>query len=61
MQNENDETTWKLQKAKLKQAYGTLTDDDMLILDGKKDEVLEKIRIKIGKTKDELMTFIKDI
>jgi uncharacterized protein YjbJ (UPF0337 family) len=61
MENENEETTWKLQKAKLKQAYGSLTDDDLMILDGKKDEVLERIRIKIGKTKDELMAFIKEI
>ncbi|MFM9986409.1 MAG: general stress protein CsbD [Flavobacteriales bacterium] len=61
MSNENEETTWKLQKAKLQQAYGTLTDNDLMILDGKKDELLERIRIKIGKTKDELMAFVKDI
>lgn len=61
MENDNEETTWKLQKAKLKQEFGSLTDDDLMILDGKKDELFERIRIKVGKTKDELMAFLKDI
>jgi uncharacterized protein YjbJ (UPF0337 family) len=45
---------WEVQKAKLKQRFAELTDNDLMFLDGKKDEMLGKIQIKLGKTKDEL-------
>ena len=45
---------WNEQKGKLKQEFATLTDNDLLFLDGKKDEMLGKLQVKLGKTKEEL-------
>ncbi len=45
---------WDEQKGKLKQKFATLTDDDLLFAEGKKDEMLGKLEIKLGKSKAEL-------
>jgi len=45
---------WKEQKGKLKQKFANLTDDDLLFVEGKKDEMLGKLQKKLGKTKEEL-------
>lgn len=49
---------WDEQKGKLKQKFATLTDDDLLFAHGKKDEMLGKLEIKLGKSKDELHKII---
>jgi uncharacterized protein YjbJ (UPF0337 family) len=46
--------TWNEQKGKLKQQFANLTDDDLMFAEGKKDEMLGKLQIKLGKTKEEL-------
>ena len=45
---------WNEQKGKLKQQFATLTDDDLMFAEGKKDEMLGRLQVKLGKTKDEL-------
>ena len=45
---------WNEQKGKLKQQYANLTDDDLMFAEGKQDEMLGKLQIKLGKTKEEL-------
>ena len=50
---------WEVQKAKLKQKFAILTDDDLMLIEGKKDEMLAKIQIKLGKTKEELQHVIE--
>jgi uncharacterized protein YjbJ (UPF0337 family) len=45
---------WNEQKGKLKQQFATLTDDDLMFAEGKKDEMLGKLQIKLGKSKEEL-------
>ncbi len=45
---------WNEQKGKLKQRFAQLTDNDMMFDEGKKDEMLGKIQVKLGKTKEEL-------
>jgi len=49
---------WNEQKGKLKQKFGFLTDDDLMFAEGKKDVMLGKLQIKLGKTKDELVKLI---
>jgi len=44
---------WNEQKAKLKQKFATLTDDDLMFAEGKQEEMLAKLQIKLGKTKEE--------
>ena len=50
---------WEEQKGKLKQKFAELTDDDFLFLEGKKEEMLGKIQIKLGKSKEELHKIIE--
>jgi len=53
--------TWNEQKGKLKQRFATLTDNDFLFLEGRKDEMLGKLQIKLGKTKEELAAIILNL
>ena len=43
---------WNEQKGKLKQKFATLTDDDLLFAEGKKDEMMGRIQKKLGKKKE---------
>lgn len=52
---------WNEQKGKLKQKFATLTDNDLMFAEGKKDEMLGKLQIKLGKTKEELATIISEL
>jgi uncharacterized protein YjbJ (UPF0337 family) len=52
---------WDEQKGKLKQKFAKLTDNDLLFLEGKKDEMLGKLQIKLGKTKEELHKIIQEL
>jgi uncharacterized protein YjbJ (UPF0337 family) len=49
---------WNEQKGKLKQRFAMLTDNDLLFLEGKKDEMLGRLQVKLGKTKEELTAII---
>jgi uncharacterized protein YjbJ (UPF0337 family) len=52
---------WNVTKGKLKQQFATLTDDDLLLVDGKQDELIGKLQTKLGKTKEELHKLISGI
>jgi uncharacterized protein YjbJ (UPF0337 family) len=55
MMNKTELTgNWNEQKGKLKQKFANLTDDDLMFVEGKKDEMLGKLQKKLGKTKEEL-------
>jgi len=45
---------WNEQKGKLMQKFAILTDNDLMFEEGKQDEMLGKLQIKLGKTKEEL-------
>ncbi|MBP1670559.1 MAG: CsbD family protein [Bacteroidetes bacterium] len=49
---------WNEQKGKLKQKFAILTDNDLMFEDGKEDEMLGKIQIKLGKTKEEIRRIV---
>ncbi len=52
---------WNEIKGKLKQKYALLTDNDLLLIDGKRDELLGRLQLKLGKTKDEIRKIIADL
>ncbi|MES2587330.1 MAG: CsbD family protein [Bacteroidota bacterium] len=52
---------WNEIKGKLKQKFAMLTDDDVLLIEGKKDEMLGRIQQKLGKTKEEIQRIISEI
>jgi uncharacterized protein YjbJ (UPF0337 family) len=45
---------WNEQKGKLRKKFAVLTDNDLMFEEGKKDEMLGKLQIKLGKSKEEL-------
>jgi uncharacterized protein YjbJ (UPF0337 family) len=51
---------WNEQKGKLKQKFAVLTDNDLMYEEGRKDEMLGKLQIKLGKTKEELNKILSD-
>jgi len=52
---------WDEQKGKLKQRFAELTDDDLLFAEGKKDEMLGRLQIKLGKSKDDFFKILSDL
>ena len=55
------EGNWNEQKGKLKQKFAELTDNDLMYEEGKKDEWLGKLQIKLGKSKEELNKIISSL
>ena len=53
--------TWNELKGKVKQAYGDLTDDDLVREEGKDDELLGKLQQKTGKGRDELVDWLNNL
>ena len=52
---------WEVQKGKLKQKFAQLTDNDLLFVEGKKEEMLGKLQITLGKSKEELQKLIEKL
>ncbi|MFC3813191.1 CsbD family protein [Lacihabitans lacunae] len=52
---------WNETKGKLKQQFAMLTDDDLLLADGKQDELMGRLQKKLGKTKEEIQTLISNL
>jgi uncharacterized protein YjbJ (UPF0337 family) len=52
---------WNITKGKLKQKFAMLTDDDLLLLEGKQDEMLGRLQAKLGKTKEEIHKLINGL
>lgn len=52
---------WNEMKGKAKQAYANLTDDDLKYEEGKDDELLGRLQTKLGKTRDEVITWLKSL
>ena len=55
------EGKWNEQKGKLKQQFAQLTDNDLLFVEGTKDEMLGRLQIKLGKSKEELHKIISEL
>jgi uncharacterized protein YjbJ (UPF0337 family) len=52
---------WNELKGKLKQSYADLTDDDLRYEEGKDDELLGRLQQKTGKTREELIRWLKSL
>jgi len=49
---------WNEIKGKIKQEYAELTDDDLTYKEGLEEELLGRIQNKIGKSKEEVKSWI---
>lgn len=52
---------WNETKGKLKQKFAMLTDSDVLLVEGKQDELLGRLQAKLGKTKEEIHKLISEL
>ena len=53
--------SWDEQKDILKQKFAALNENDFMFDEGKKEEILESIQLKLSKSKDELRDIISPI
>jgi uncharacterized protein YjbJ (UPF0337 family) len=52
---------WNQTKGKLKQKFAMLTDSDLLLIEGKQDEMLGRLQARLGKTKEEIHKLISEL
>ena len=52
---------WNEIKGKVKQAHGDLTDDDLRYEEGKDEELLGRLQQKMGKSREELVVWLKSL
>lgn len=52
--NDKIKGNWNELKGKLKQQFAELTDNDLMYVEGKEDELQGRLQQKLGKTKDEV-------
>jgi uncharacterized protein YjbJ (UPF0337 family) len=53
--------SWNEIKGKLKQKFAMLRDSDLLLVEGKQDEMLGRLQVKLGKTKEEIHKLISEL
>lgn len=53
--------TWNEQKARILNKFSTLTDNDLKFEFGKKEEMLAKLQVKLGTSKEELHKIMEAI
>ncbi len=53
--------TWNETKGRLKQKFAILTDNDLLLVEGKQDELVGRLQTKLGKTKEEIQKLIANL
>jgi uncharacterized protein YjbJ (UPF0337 family) len=51
---------WNELKGKLKEKYGQLTDDDLIYVEGKEDQLVGQLQKKTGAARDEINRFLFD-
>ena len=52
---------WNTIKGKLKQKFSMLTENDLLMVEGKKDELYGRLQIKLGKSREEIRKLITSL
>jgi len=50
---------WNVIKGMLKQQFATLTDNDLLYDNGSEDEIIGRLQVKLGKTKQEILDIVE--
>ena len=55
------EGNWNVEKGKLKQKFALLTDDCQLLEEIKNEEMLKRLQVKLGKTKEDLHQLLAEL
>lgn len=53
--------TWNELKGKVKEAHAGFTEDDLKYEEGKDDELLGRLQQKLGKTKDDVIAWLRSL
>lgn len=53
--------SWREQKILLKRMFSNLTDDDFIFEEGQREEMLNRLQAKLGKTRKELDTIFAQL
>lgn len=59
--NDKIKGNWNELKGKLKQKYANLTENDLMYVEGKEDELHGRLQKGLGKTKDEVNEIIESL
>ena len=60
MNKDQTEGNWKQFKGKVKEKWGKLTDDDLTVVEGKRDQLVGKIQERYGYQKEEAEKELKN-
>ena len=60
MNSDQASGNWKQFKGKVKEQWGKLSDDDMTVIEGKRDQLVGKIQERYGYAKDEAEQEVAD-
>ena len=52
---------WNELKGRVKQHWGTLTDDDLMFQEGREDELVGRIQKKTGEPREKIINFINKL
>jgi uncharacterized protein YjbJ (UPF0337 family) len=52
---------WNELKGKIKQAHGDLTDDDLRYEEGKEDELYGRLQTKLGKSREDVIDWLRGL
>jgi uncharacterized protein YjbJ (UPF0337 family) len=52
---------WHETKEKLKKKFAKINDNDLLFEEGKQEDVVKKLQIKLGKSKEEILKIISTL
>jgi uncharacterized protein YjbJ (UPF0337 family) len=60
MNTDRAEGKWKQMKGALKEKWGKLTDDDLTVIEGNKDQLVGRVQERYGIAKDEAQKQVDD-
>lgn len=61
MNNSEQSGNWEEQKKQLKEKFAALNESDLLFSKDKKEEMISKLQIKLGKTREEILKIIESL
>lgn len=60
MNSDQAKGTWKQVRGKVKEMWGKLTDDDLDVIDGKKDQLVGRVQKAYGVARDDAERQVND-
>ena len=57
--NDKIKGNWNELKGKLKQEYAQLTDNDLLYVEGKEDQLIGRLQEKLGQSKEQVNSMLE--